>query len=71
MVKSVQEMEVIFIKYCINSDSKRLVVFHPTSKVAEVKGGPEKCPNFKSDNTTFNKKNALIQKQCNWNVYEI
>ena len=31
LVKSVQEVEVIFTKYYINSDSKRLVVFHLTS----------------------------------------
>ena len=64
LVKSVQEMEVIFTKYYINSVSKGLVVFHPTSKVAEVKGGPEKykCPKVKSD-TTFNKKKCTFSQK--------
>jgi hypothetical protein len=39
-------------------------VFHPTSEVAEVKGGPKKlkCPNFKSDTTFTKKKVFLIHK---------
>ena len=39
-------------------------VFHPTSKVAEVKWGLEKqkCPNFNSDTTFNNEKTVLIFK---------
>ena len=53
-------------------------VFHPTSEVAEVKGGQKKykCPNFKSETTFIKKIIALIHKNViemfvRFTVYEI